>query len=69
MGTHATRITNIDLGNSYRCDNGITYSLIGDDNSTVSLTLTNLQLQAFNFTKPKEFGKGILLFCYLYFET
>jgi len=61
METDDTKITNINLGNSYRCDNGITYNLTSNDNSVVSLTLTNLQLQAFNFTKPKEFGKGLLV--------
>ena len=56
LETNATRITDIDLGNSYRCMSGVTYNLTSPD-STVRLTLTDLQVQAFNFTKQNEFGK------------
>ena len=58
LKTDTTGITDIELGNSYRCMNGITYNLTSQ-NSTVLLTLTDLQIQAFNFTKQKEFGNGL----------
>ena len=56
LETNITGITEIDLGNSYRCLSDVTYNLTSQD-STVQLTLTDLQVQAFNFTKEKEFGK------------
>ena len=61
--TNDTEITNIDVGNSYRCKTGNSYVLTGY-NSTVTLTLANLQLQAFEFhNNNTEFGKGV--FCLL----
>ena len=64
--TNVTGITGVDLGSSYKCMSGVTYNLTGQD-STVQLTLTDLQVQAFNFTKPREFGKGMWCFmlCFL----
>lgn len=56
LETNVTGITDIELGNSYRCKSGITYNLTSQD-SIVRLTLTDLQVQAFNFTKENEFGK------------
>ena len=62
--TSDTEITNIDLGNSYRCKNG-TYYELSSANSTVHLTLTDLQLQAFEFNDQTEFGKGPVFLYYL----
>ena len=61
LETKVTGITGIKLGNSYRCMSGVTYNLTSQS-STVQLTLTDLQVQAFNFTKPEEFGKGMWCF-------
>lgn len=60
--TNDTEITNIDMGNSYKCESGNSYILTGY-NSTVNLTLANLQLQAFNRSNQTEFGKGL---CFIY---
>ena len=60
--TNDTNITNIELGNSYRCKSGNYYMLTGND-STVQLTLNDLQLQAFEFINQTEFGKGL---CFIY---
>ena len=60
--TADTNITNIELGNSYKCNSGITYMMTGDNNSTVFLTLKDLQLQAFQFNNQGEFGKGLYYF-------
>lgn len=55
--TDTTGITNIDLGDSYKCIDGSTYEMASSV-STVKLTLTDLQVQVFNFSKPTEFGEA-----------
>ena len=75
LETKVTGITGIKLGDSYRCMSGVTYNLTSQS-STVQLTLTDLQVQAFNFTMPEEFGKGMCMvfyavfvhYCYLIFS-
>lgn len=59
--TSTTGFTNIDLGDSYKCIDGSIYKMTGNV-STVELTLTDLQVQVFNFSKPKEFGEGLQCF-------
>ena len=70
MKTTDTGITNVELGNSYKCDSGIAYMMTGDNNSTVYLTLKDLQLQVFQFNSPGEFGEGLYCFikCLLCFQ-
>ena len=60
MDTTDTGITNVELGSSYKCNRDITYTMTGD-NSTVYLTMKDLQLQAFRFNSQGEFGKGLHL--------
>ena len=65
--TDTTGITNIDLGDSYKCIDGSTNEMASSV-STVKLTLTDLQVQVFNFSKPTEFGEGLQCFYPLCFS-
>ena len=59
METNETNINKIKWGNSYKCTNGLNFKLESENSDNkVDLKLKDLQIQAFAFYKPGQFGTG-----------